>query len=95
MFSELIFLKIRDKLRYLLIELRLKLIMNKKNYNRIKVVLAEKGKTNLWLAEALNVNKTTVSRWCTNDIQPNTENLFAIAKVLKIDVRELLISTKK
>lgn len=78
----------------MLIELRKTLIMSKKNYNRIKVVLAEKGKTNLWLAETLNVNKTTVSRWCTNDIQPSTENLFAIANVLRIDVRELLVSTK-
>ena len=40
--------------------------MEHKAYNRIKAVLAEKGKTNNWLAENMNINKTTVSKWCTN-----------------------------
>jgi putative transcriptional regulator len=65
-----------------------------KNFNRIKAVLAEKGKTNLWLAEKLGKNKTTVSKWCTNDIQPTIETLFNIARVLDVEARELLISTK-
>jgi transcriptional regulator with XRE-family HTH domain len=63
-------------------------------YNRIKAVLAEKGKTNLWLAEKLGKNKTTISKWCTNEMQPTMESLFQIAEVLNVDVRELLISTK-
>jgi putative transcriptional regulator len=66
----------------------------KKIYNRIKAVLAEKGQTNLWLAEKLQKNKTTVSKWCTNDIQPTMETLFEIAEVLDVDVRELLVGTK-
>ena len=68
--------------------------MEKKVYNRIKAVLAEKGKTNNWLAEQLGVNRVTVSKWCTNDIQPTMEGLFRIAEVLDVNVRELLISTK-
>ncbi|MFW5761631.1 MAG: helix-turn-helix transcriptional regulator [Cyclobacteriaceae bacterium] len=64
----------------------------KQAYNRIKAVLADKGKTNLWLAEQLNVNKTTVSKWCTNDVQPTMETLFRIAETIKVDVRELLLS---
>lgn len=68
--------------------------MSQKAYNRIKAVLAETGKTNIWLAEELGKNKTTVSKWCTNDVQPTIETLFNVAKVLKVDVRELLISTK-
>lgn len=67
----------------------------KKKLNRIKAVLAEKAKTNLWLAEKLGVNKTTVSKWCTNVVQPTAENLFAIADALKVDVRELLVSNLK
>ncbi len=63
-------------------------------YNRIKAVLAEKDKTNLWLSEKLDMNKTTVSKWCTNDVQPTVENLFKIAKALDVDVRELRVSTK-
>ena len=66
----------------------------KQTYNRIKAVLAEKGKTNLWLAEQLGKNKTTVSKWCTNEMQPTMESLFQIAEVLDVDVRELLVSTK-
>lgn len=65
-----------------------------KTFNRIKAVLAEKNKTNIWLAEALGKNKTTVSKWCTNDVQPTIETLFAVAKALDVDVRELLISSK-
>ncbi len=70
--------------------------MNKraKNFNRIKAVLAEQGKTNIWLAEALKKNKTTVSKWCTNDVQPTMETLFKIAKVLDVEVRELLVNSK-
>ncbi len=66
----------------------------KKIYNRIKSVLAEKNKTNIWLAEQLGMNKTTISKYCTNDIQPAMETLFAIAKALDVDVRELLVKTK-
>jgi len=62
--------------------------------NRIKAVLAEKGKSNLWLAERLDKSATTVSRWCTNDNQPSVEMLYQIAKLLDVDIRELLNNTK-
>ena len=68
--------------------------MKKKANNRIKAVIAEKRKTNNWLAERLNKNRTTVSKWCTNQMQPTMETLFEIAKALDVDVRELLVSTK-
>ena len=70
--------------------------INKANraINRLKVVLAEKNKTNKWLAEKLENNETTVSRWCTNEVQPSMDKLIAIAELLEIDVRELLNPTK-
>jgi putative transcriptional regulator len=68
--------------------------MDKKARNRIKAILAEKGMTNNWLAETLGMNRTTVSKWCTNQMQPTVETLFAIAEVLDVDVRELLVPTK-
>ena len=68
--------------------------MSKKAINRLKAVLAEQGKTNKWLAEKLDKNETTISRWCTNEVQPSMENLVEIAKLLSIDVRELINSTK-
>jgi putative transcriptional regulator len=78
------------------INLHLTLInMNHKLFNRLKVVLAEKNKSNKWLAEKLERNETTVSRWCTNDTQPAVDTLVDIAKTLNVDVRELLIPTKK
>lgn len=69
--------------------------MPKPIYNRIKAVLAEEGKTNNWLADKLKVNSNTVSKWCRNEMQPRIENLFQIAKVLNVDVRELLVLSKK
>jgi len=69
--------------------------MTKKAINRIKIVLVEQGRTNNWLASKLGKNVTTVSRWCTNDMQPSLETLVKIADVLKIDVRDLIISTKE
>jgi putative transcriptional regulator len=68
--------------------------MNKKAINRLKAVLAEQNKTNKWLAEELDKNETTISRWCTNEVQPSMDNLVTIATLLKVDVRELINSTK-
>lgn len=62
--------------------------------NRLKVVLAEQKRTGKWLAETLGKNEATVSRWCANVSQPSLETLFEIAKVLEVDARELLVSTK-
>jgi len=67
--------------------------MNKKAINRLKVVLAEHNKTNKWLAEKLNKNETTISRWCTNEVQPSLETLIEISNLLCIDVKELINST--
>jgi len=64
-----------------------------KALNRIKVVLAEKGKSNKWLAEQLGKGDATISKWCTNRSQPSIETLVEIAKVLKVDAKDLLQST--
>ena len=78
-----------------------------KDINRIKVVLVEKKRTNKWLAEQLGkdpatVSKAeqlgkdpaTVSKWCTNTSQPGLETLLEIARVLDVDIKELLNSTR-
>ncbi len=59
--------------------------------NRLKVVLAEKDKTNKWLAEQLGKDYSKVSKWCTNTTQPNLEMLIKIASVLDIEVSDLLV----
>jgi putative transcriptional regulator len=72
----------------------MQIIMRNKAINRIKAVLAEQGKTNKWLAAELKKNNTTISRWCTNEVQPTLETMIQIADLLRIDVKELLNSTK-
>ena len=66
-----------------------------KYFNRIKVVLAEQRRTNKWLAEELGKDQATVSKWCTNSCQPGIEQLFKIAEVLNVDVKDLLWSTQE
>lgn len=68
--------------------------MNRKAINRLKVILAEQQKTNKWLAETLDKNETTISRWCTNEVQPSLDTLVQIADLLGIDVKELINSTQ-
>ena len=62
----------------------------KEDINRIKVVLVEKKRTNKWLAEQLGKDPATVSKWCTNTCQPGIETLLDIARVLEVEVGELL-----
>ena len=64
--------------------------MASKNLNRIKVVLADKQRTNKWLAEQLGKDKTTISKWCTNSSQPDLESLMKTAKLLEVEVADLL-----
>ena len=61
-----------------------------KDINRIKVVIAEKKKTNKWLAEQLGCAPTTVSKWCTNACQPPMETYLRIAKLLEVKLDKLL-----
>ena len=60
------------------------------NLNRIKVMLAEKQRTNKWLAGQLNKSVITISRWSQNKSQPSLEQLREIAKVLNISPKDLI-----
>ena len=66
-----------------------------KQINRLKVVLAEKRITNRWLAEQLGKPEATVSKWCTNSLQPNLETLIEISSCLNVDVSDLLWAKQK
>ena len=61
-----------------------------KDINRIKVVLAEKKRTNKWLAEQLGCAPTTVSKWCTNVCQPTMGTYLKIAKLIYFVLTELV-----
>lgn len=66
-----------------------------KDLNRLKVVLVENKRTSKWLAEELGKNVATVSKWCTNTIQPDLSTLNKIAELLDVDVKELINSNKE
>ena len=62
----------------------------KKDLNRLKVILVEKKKSNLWLSKQLGCAPTTVSKWCTNSSQPPLETLLKITKLLDVDIKDLI-----
>lgn len=61
-----------------------------KDLNRIKVMLVEKKRTNKWLAEQLGKDPATVSKWCTNTIQPSLDTLIRISELLGVQIQELV-----
>lgn len=66
-----------------------------KDLNRLKAVLAEHHKSGKWLAEQLGKSTCTVSKWCSNTVQPDLKTLDQIATLLNIDKRDLLTPTTK
>ncbi len=68
--------------------------MESRKINRIKVALVENGKTGKWLAEQVGKNEATVSRWCSNKMQPSLDTLVRIAELLDIETKDL-INTRK
>ena len=62
--------------------------------NRIIAVLAEQEKTSKWLAEQVGKSACTVSKWCSNSVQPDLNTLDQIARTLKVDVKDLLNPTE-
>ena len=62
--------------------------------NRLKIVLAEQNKTGKWLAEQLQKNEATISRWCSNTSQPSLEMCVKIATVLNVEPKDLINNLK-
>lgn len=63
--------------------------------NRIKEVLEQKGIKQTWLAEKLGKSYNMVNAYAKNRQQPRLETLIAIANILDVDVKELIISNKQ
>lgn len=53
-------------------------------------MLADKQITNRWLAERMGVTDMTVSLWRTNKIQPSMAQFVEIARLLQVDIKDLL-----
>ena len=69
-------------------------IMSKEDINRLKIVLVEQKRTAKWLAEQIGRDPATVSKWCTNTVQPTLDTLRQVANLLDVDIKELLNSSK-
>lgn len=63
--------------------------MSKKAINRLKVVLVEKNLSSKWLAEQLGKNEATISRWCTNEVQPPIKTFVKVAELLDVKLTNL------
>lgn len=63
-------------------------------FNRLKIVLVEKGKSGRWLAERLNKSEDTIPRWCQNKTQPSVAQLNEIASILNVDIKSLLNNSR-
>jgi len=68
--------------------------MSELKLNRIKVVMAEKDKTGLWLSEQIGKSNTTVSKYLNQRVQPDLKTLNEIANALDVDVKDLLVSNR-
>jgi putative transcriptional regulator len=62
--------------------------------NRIKEVLDERGIKQTWLAEQLGKSFNMVNSYVQNRRRPSLEVLYKIAEILKVDVKDLIISKK-
>jgi putative transcriptional regulator len=62
--------------------------------NRIKEVLGEKGIKQTWLAEHLGKSYNMVNSYAQNRQQPRLEVLNEIAKILDVDITDLIVSSK-
>ena len=63
--------------------------------NRIKEVLQEKGIKQVWLSEKLEKSFNMVNEYCNNKRQPSLEDLYRIAEILDVNVKELLMDKRQ
>ena len=62
--------------------------------NRIKAVLEQKGIKQIWLAKQMGKSYNMVHSYAQNKRQPSIDDLYKIAEILNVDIKELLVSNK-
>lgn len=62
--------------------------------NKVKQVLEATGRKQTFLAEKMNMSYQQINEWCNNKRQPSLENLYKIAEILDVEVKELIIDKK-
>lgn len=68
--------------------------MTGQSINRIRIALAERNKTNRWLAEQMGKSEITISRWVQNKTQPSLEQLLQVAQILSVSPKDLINEVK-
>lgn len=63
--------------------------------NRIREFLDVKGISQTDLAHRIGKSFNTVNLYAANKVQPPIPVLYKIADILEVDVRELLVSSKR
>ena len=61
--------------------------------NRIKEVLKEQGRTQVWLAGKIGKSQGTVALYVNNKLQPTLDTLFKVAGHLEINPKKLLVNS--
>ena len=64
--------------------------MAKNDLTRLKVVLVEQHKTAKSLAEQMEKDPATISKWCTNKAQPTLETIKKISEILQVKMSDLV-----
>ncbi len=62
--------------------------------NRIKEILELKGIKQTWLSNKLGKSYNMINSYVQNRRQPSIEDLYRIANILDVDVKDLLVSNK-
>lgn len=62
--------------------------------NNIKPILKSTGRKQTFLADKMNMSYQQINEWCNNKRQPSLENLYNIADILEVEVKDLLITGK-
>ena len=65
--------------------------LRKMKLNRIKTVLVEKYLSQKWLVKQLGESFITINAYCCNRQQPNLNTLYKIAKLLSVELKDLIV----
>lgn len=65
--------------------------IEKNEVEQNKTVLVEKDLSQKWLAEQLGKSFSTINAYCCNRQQPNLDTLYKIAKLLSVELKDLIV----
>jgi putative transcriptional regulator len=64
-------------------------------FNRIKAVLEDQGRTQTWLAKKMGQSFPTINGWCNNKNQPYLSDLVRVAELLEVAPVDLIVDGSK